>query len=132
MKYLIRLTVSIVLLALLAVTSIAQDDLQDQTVLMTFIPNIQFAPIYVAMGSGYFEAEGLNVTVEYLDEPTVVDLVAANEQQFGIVSGEQVILAASQGRKHVTLTPSSRTKVMSCSTTMMVLSLLISLSSSAV
>ncbi|MDQ7033464.1 MAG: ABC transporter substrate-binding protein [Anaerolineae bacterium] len=38
------------------------------------------------------------MTVDYLDEPTVVDLVAANENQFGVVSGEQVILAASQGR----------------------------------
>jgi NitT/TauT family transport system substrate-binding protein len=98
MKYFLRTIIGIVLSALLVLSATAQDDLQDQTILMTFIPNIQFAPMYVAMGGGYFEAEGLNVTLEYLDEPVVVDLVAANENQFGVVSGEQVILAASQQR----------------------------------
>lgn len=98
MKIFIRLMSSIVLSALLVLSSTAQDDLQDQTVLMTFIPNIQFAPMYVAIGGGYFEEAGFRVTVEYLDEPVVVDLVAANENQFGVVSGEQVILAVSQGR----------------------------------
>ena len=39
-----------------------------------------------------------DVSLEYLDEPLVVDLVASGENQFGIVSGEQVILASSQGR----------------------------------
>lgn len=89
---------SILLILLLPITSIAQDDLDEQTLLMTFIPNIQFAPTYVAIEAGYFESAGFDVSVEYLDEPLVVDLIAAGENQFGIVSGEQVILAASQGR----------------------------------
>lgn len=89
---------SILLILSLPITSIAQDDLDEQTLLMTFIPNIQFAPTYVAIEAGYFESAGFDVSVEYLDEPLVVDLIAAGENQFGIVSGEQVILAASQGR----------------------------------
>ncbi|GAB5491958.1 MAG: ABC transporter substrate-binding protein [Phototrophicaceae bacterium] len=89
---------SLFICLLVPITSLAQDELQEETLLMTFIPNIQFAPTYVAMEAGYFEAAGFDVSVEYLDEPQVVDLVAAGENQFGIVSGEQVILAASQGR----------------------------------
>lgn len=89
---------SIAALMLVTLVSVAQDELQEQTLLMTFIPNIQFAPTYVAIGSGYFEDAGFDVDVEYLNEPDVVDLVATDRNQFGIVSGEQVILAASQDR----------------------------------
>ena len=98
MKNLVRLIMVIVLSALLAFSATAQEEYDDLTILMTFIPNIQFAPMYVAMNGGFFESESLIVELEYLEEPTVVDLVAASEQQFGVVSGEQVILAASQGR----------------------------------
>ncbi|MEL7433550.1 MAG: ABC transporter substrate-binding protein [Chloroflexota bacterium] len=99
MKYTTRVILVGMLALLLTPLSIfAQDDLQEETLLMTFIPNIQFAPTYVAIGAGYFEEAGFDVSVEYLDEPNVVDLVAAEENSFGIVSGEQVILAAAQGR----------------------------------
>jgi NitT/TauT family transport system substrate-binding protein len=98
MKNLVRLIMVIVLSALLAFSATAQEEYDDLTILMTYIPNIQFAPMYVAMNGGFFESESLIVELEYLEEPTVVDLVAASEQQFGVVSGEQVILAASQGR----------------------------------
>ena len=96
LKYSILL--SLIVTLLVPITSVAQDELEEQTLLMTFIPNIQFAPTYVAIEAGYFESAGFEVSLEYLDEPQVVDLVAADENQFGIVSGEQVILAASQGR----------------------------------
>ena len=95
-KYLLMATV--IGLLLLPSASFAQDDLEEQTLLMTFIPNIQFAPTYVAIEAGYFADAGYSVSLEYLDEPIVVDLVAADENQFGIVSGEQVILAGSQNR----------------------------------
>ena len=98
MKHLIRLLTILVLIVLMTASGLAQSDLQQQTILMTFIPNIQFAPTYVAIEAGYFAEAGAEVSLEYLNEPEVVDLVAANENQFGIVSGEQVILAASQGR----------------------------------
>lgn len=98
MKSLKRILIATVLTLLLLPSSFAQDGLQEQTLLMTFIPNIQFAPTYVAIEAGYFAEAGFDVSLEYLDEPLVVDLVAADENQFGIVSGEQVILASAQGR----------------------------------
>lgn len=77
---------------------IAQDDIVDERMLLTFIPNVQFSPFYVAIEDGYFADAGFDMTVEHLQEPEVVDLIAAGQANFGIVSGEQVILARGQGR----------------------------------
>jgi len=76
----------------------AQDDLTDERMLLTFIPNVQFAPYYVGVDNGHFADGGFNVSIEHLQEPEVVDLIAAGQANFGIVSGEQVILARGQGR----------------------------------
>ncbi len=70
----------------------------DETLFLTFVPNIQFAPFYIAIEKGYFSDGGVNVTLEYGDEPVGVDLIAANERQFGSISGEEVIKARANGR----------------------------------
>ena len=76
----------------------AQDEMSDQTFFMTFIPNIQFSPVYVALEKGYFTDAGINLTIEHGDEPVGVDLIAAGQRQFGIISGEQVLAARANGR----------------------------------
>jgi len=87
-----------ILLSLLLLATGAQAQTQPTRFLLTFVPNIQFAPVYVALEAGYFDEAGFDITVEYLNEPDVVDLVANDQAAFGIVSGEQVILAGAQGR----------------------------------
>lgn len=78
--------------------TIAQDELRDERILLTFIPNVQFAPFYVGIEAGYFADAGFTLTLKHLQEPEVLDLVAVGQANFGIVSGEQVILARARGR----------------------------------
>lgn len=93
---LVRLSIAVVLWLGLAVC--AQDEPVDERILLTFIPNVQFAPFYVGIEAGYFADAGFNVSLEHLQEPEVLDLVAVGQANFGIVSGEQVILARYRGR----------------------------------
>ena len=78
-------------------------ELEEQSLLLTFIPNVQFSPFYIGIAGGYFAEAGYDISIQHLQEPEVVDLVAAGQADFGIVSGEQVILARSQGRDIVTV-----------------------------
>ena len=81
----------------------AQDELKPQDLLLTFIPNIQFSPFYVGIERGIFAEAGYAMSIEHLQEPEVLDLVAVGRANYGIVSGEQVILARSRGRDVLTV-----------------------------
>jgi NitT/TauT family transport system substrate-binding protein len=69
------------------------------TLFMSYIPSVQFAPIYVAAERGYFADEGVNIEFENsFAEPDGVERIASNDLQFGLISGEQVVLARGNGR----------------------------------
>jgi NitT/TauT family transport system substrate-binding protein len=94
-RFVLSLTFALFLLLSLSLASAQQPT--DVTLFMTFIPNVQFAPVYVALEKGYFADEGINIAIEHGDEPVGVNLIAANQRQFGLVSGEQVISARANG-----------------------------------
>lgn len=98
MKVLRLLTIAALLL--MAVAGAAQEAAPavDETLFLTFVPNVQFSPVYAAIERGYFADAGFNIQIEHGDEPVGVDLIAAGQRNFGMISGEQVIAARGQGR----------------------------------
>src|SRR5688572_21401285 len=83
---------------------LAQDEtpepqpLTDMRFFMSYIPNIQFAPVYVAITKNYFADEGINLMIEHGDENIGVEQIALNDIPFGIVGGDQVLLARAGER----------------------------------
>ncbi len=98
--------IAVIVLALLIVSVLLSqeddDTPEDQTrvtLFMSYIPSVQFAPVYVAVERGYFAEEGIDIAFENdFDEGRGVDRIATNDLKFGLISGEQVVLARGQGR----------------------------------
>ncbi|MCC2593471.1 ABC transporter substrate-binding protein [Tessaracoccus sp. OS52] len=62
-------------------------EVQDLTVGLTYIPNVQFAAFYVGVSEGIFDSAGLNVTIRHH---------GAQEDGFGaLLSGEEDVVFAS-------------------------------------
>ncbi|MDM8529067.1 ABC transporter substrate-binding protein [Anaerolineales bacterium HSG24] len=62
-----------------------------------YIPNVQFAPYYVAQAKGFYADEGLDVSLEHGFETDFIALTAKGERYFAVASGDQVILSRAQG-----------------------------------
>jgi NitT/TauT family transport system substrate-binding protein len=93
---------ALALVATTVVPAMAQQpspkELESLTIFVGYIPNVQFAPLYVAIEKGYFRDYGFDVHVEHsYNETDGVTRIGVNQLQFGMISGEQVILAREKG-----------------------------------
>lgn len=70
---------------------------QKITIALSYIPNVQFASLYVAQDKGYFAAEGLDVTFQYGSIDNLMGLVASGQIPFALASGDEVLQARSAG-----------------------------------
>ncbi len=86
-------------IAPLTATATPAKPLRDVTIAMSYIPNIQFAPYYVAAAKGYYAEAGLNVKFDYNFENDVVQRAASYPQskiEFATAGGISVLLARQQ------------------------------------
>lgn len=93
-----RIILLSLLLASVSVSAAQDAEPVKQTLFMTFVPNVQFSPVYAAIENGYMAENGIALEIEHGDENVGVDLIAADARRFGLVSGEEVIKARANGR----------------------------------
>jgi NitT/TauT family transport system substrate-binding protein len=67
------------------------------TVGLGFIPNVQFAPFYLADQAGYYAEAGLDVEFQNKIDPDLITLVGQGSVDIGLADGTSVIPAVSQG-----------------------------------
>ncbi len=77
-------------------TAPAPGGLTEVSVVMGYIPNVQFAPWYVAESKGYFAEAGLKPKFNWGFEVDGVKLVGANQSDFAMLGGDMVIQARAQ------------------------------------
>ncbi len=94
---LIILTALMMTVGILATDATAEPALRRVRFGVSYIPNVQFAPLYIAQHKGFYADEGLKVDLEYGYESDFVSLAAQGSREFAAASGDQIILARSQG-----------------------------------
>ncbi len=70
---------------------------QDIVIALSYIPDVQFAPLYVAQDKGYFAAEGLSVTFQYGQINDLMAVVAQGKIPFALAGGDEVLQARAGG-----------------------------------
>lgn len=100
-KLLLVLTIVIaVLLTSCASTEKTADtqskDLLPVTVVLDWTPNTNHSGLYVAKELGYFEDEGLDVTIEQPADNVATQLVASGKADFGVSYQEEVTFARTE------------------------------------
>lgn len=71
---------------------------QALTIGLTYVPDVQFAPFYVAEHEGYFKDEGVTVELRHHGAAeTLFGALAAGEEDLIVAGGDEMLQAFSQG-----------------------------------
>ncbi|HJT57290.1 MAG TPA: ABC transporter substrate-binding protein, partial [Ktedonobacteraceae bacterium] len=70
--------------------------LQNVSIGLGYIPDIQFAPFYVAKTKGYYSAAGLNVTLNHGIVNNLLGDLALGHDTFAFASGDELLVARSK------------------------------------
>ncbi len=95
-----RLFISLIIFLILSVNCSQRSPsarMQPLKVALIFIPNVQFAPFYVALDKGFYANQGLDVSFEFSHPADATQLVGIGKFDFIIGDGEQVIIARDKG-----------------------------------
>jgi NMT1/THI5 like len=76
-------------------TASATTTLKDVSIGLGYIPNIQFAPFYVAQSKGYYQAAGLNVTFHHGFVNDLIGSMVVGHDNFVFASGSEQKSAGS-------------------------------------
>ena len=79
----------------------AQDPVENITLVLDWTPNTNHTGFYVALEKGYFEEEGLNVTIVQPPEDGATAMVASGQAQFGIDFQDYLVPVFEQGEMPV-------------------------------
>jgi NitT/TauT family transport system substrate-binding protein len=67
--------------------------LREVRLLLSFRPDVQFAPFYLAQQEGYFADEGLDVSIEHAEGGELMRLVAEGDADVGVADATDVMIA---------------------------------------
>lgn len=68
------------------------------TIGLTYVPNVQFAPFYLALQRGYFEDEGVAVTLRHHGESEdLFGALGTGLEQLVVAGGDEMLQARAQG-----------------------------------
>ncbi len=75
--------------------------LKNVSIGLGYIPDIQFAPFYVAQSKGYYKDAGLNVTFHHGIVPDLIGSMEAGKNDFVFAGGDELLMARDKGVKAI-------------------------------
>lgn len=75
----------------------ASAGLRHVNLLLSYRPDVQFAPFYLAQQRGYFADAGLEVSIEHRDGSDLIRLVADGQADIGVADATDVMISRTSG-----------------------------------